>query len=100
MGWSFDYGLLSGCMCVLLGKNILYTGDSLFLLSNGPDKKERTKFNEHIGMHKGAIFNFGSTACTLLIGLNIKFYEIFTKQPVNPLFSNKLPYDKISSESK
>ena len=29
MGWSFDYGLLSGCMCVLLGKNIQYTGDSL-----------------------------------------------------------------------
>ena len=87
-------------MCVLLGKNILYTGDSLFLLSNGPDKKERTKFNEHIGMHKGAIFNFGSTACTLLIGLNIKFYEIFAKQPVNPLFSNELPYEKISSESK
>ena len=49
-------------------------------------------------MNKGAIFNFVST--TLLIGLNIKFYEIFTKQPVNPLFSNKLPYDKISSESK
>ena len=71
-----------------------------FLLSNGPDKKERTKCNEHIGMHKGAIFNFGSTTCTLLIGLNIKFYEIFAKQPVNPLFSNELPYDKISSESK
>ena len=51
-------------------------------------------------MHKGAIFNFGSTACTLLIGLNIKFYEIFAKQPVNPLFSNELPYEKISSESK
>ena len=65
-----------------------------FLLSNGPDKKERTKCNEHIGMHKGAIFNFGSTTCTLLIGLNIKFYEVFAKQPVNPLFSNKLPYDK------
>ena len=50
-----------------------------FLLSNGPDKKERTKCNEHIGKNKGAIFNFVST--TLLIGLNIKFYEIFAKQP-------------------
>ena len=48
------------------------------LLSNGPDKKERTKRNEHVGMQKGALFSIVST--TLLIGLNIKFYEIFARQ--------------------
>ena len=47
-------------------------------LSNGPDKKERTKRNEHVGMQKGALFSIVST--TLLIGLNIKFYEIFARQ--------------------
>ena len=51
-----------------------------FLLSNGPGKKERTKCNGHVGMQKGAIFNLVST--TLLSGLNIKFYEIFSKQHV------------------
>ena len=45
--------------------------------SNGPHKKERTKSNEHVGMQKGAIFTVVST--TLLIGLNIKFCEIFAK---------------------
>lgn len=37
-------------------------------------------------MHKGGNFTIVST--TLLIGLNIKFYEIFTKQHIyHPLFS-------------
>ena len=39
------------------------------------DKKERTKRNEHVGMPKGANITIVST--TLLIGLNIKSYEIF-----------------------
>ena len=39
------------------------------------DKKERTKCNEHVGMPKGANITIVST--TLLIGLNIKSYEIF-----------------------
>ena len=46
-------------------------------LSNGADKKERTKRNEHVGMQKGAIFTIVSN--TLLIGLNIKFCEMFVK---------------------
>ena len=49
-------------------------------LSNGPDKKERTKRSEHVGMQKGANFTIVSTK--VLIGLNIKFYEIFAKQHV------------------
>ena len=52
----------------------------LIHLSNGPDKKERTKRNEHFRMQKGAIFTIVST--TFLIGLNIKFYKIFAKQHV------------------
>ena len=54
--------------------------------SNGPDKKERTKRNENVGMQKSASFTIVST--TLMIGLNI----------YNPLFSDQLPYNKISSE--
>ena len=49
----------------------------MYRLSSGPDKKERTKRNEHAVMQKGAILTIVST--TLLIGLNIKFYEIFSK---------------------
>ena len=49
-------------------------------LRNGPDKNERTKPNEQVRMQKGANFTFVST--TLLIGFNIKFYEIFSKQHV------------------
>ena len=45
-----------------------------------PDKKERTKRNEHIGMQKGGNFTIVST--TLVIGLNIKFLEIFAKRHV------------------
>ena len=37
--------------------------------SNGPDKKERTKRNENVGMQKSANFTIVST--TLMIGLNI-----------------------------
>ena len=37
-------------------------------LSNDPDKKERTKHDEHVGMQKGA--NFAVVSTTLLIGLN------------------------------
>ena len=51
-----------------------------FSLSNGPDKKERPKRSEHVGMQKGASFTIVSTK--VLIGLNIKFYEIFAKQHV------------------
>ena len=54
--------------------------------SNGPDKKERTKRNENVGMQKSDNFTIVST--TLMIGLNI----------YNPLFSDQLPYKKISSE--
>ena len=62
------------------------------------DKKKRTKRNEHVGMQKGANFTIFST--TLLIGLNIKFYEVFSCIYINPFFSIQLPYCKISSESK
>ena len=48
------------------------------------DKKKRTKHNEHVGMQKGANFTIFST--TLLIGLNIKFYEIFSCIYINPFF--------------
>ena len=50
-------------------------------------------------MQKGANFTIVSTK--VLIGLNIKFYEIFAKQHVHQsFFSIQLPYNKISSESK
>ena len=39
------------------------------------------KLIHNVGMQKGAIFTIVSTI--LLIGLNIKFYEIFAKQHVN-----------------
>ena len=38
-----------------------------FWLSNGPEEKERTKCNEHVGMQKGANFIL---SVTLLIGFN------------------------------
>ena len=50
------------------------------MLSNGPDKKERPKRSEHIGMQKGANFTIVSTKVP--IGLNIKCCEIFAKQQV------------------
>ena len=49
------------------------------VLSNGLDKKESTNRDEHVGMHKVLkVLTLVSTI--LLIGLNSKFYEIFTKQ--------------------
>ena len=42
------------------------------------------KRSEHVGMQKGANFTFVSTM--VLIGLNIKFYEIFAKQHVHQSF--------------
>ena len=69
------------------------------LLSNGADKKERTKRNEHIGMQRGVNFTIVST--TLLIGLNTNLTKSSqSSMYINPLFSNQLPYNKISSESK
>ena len=54
----------------LLSKNNLF---KVFLLnlSNGPDKKERTKHNEHVGMQKNA--NFIAVSTILLIGLDSEF---------------------------
>ena len=53
-------------------------------------------------MQKGA--NFATIVSTkVLIGLSIKFNEIFAKQhcaDMNPFFSIQLPHNKISSESK
>ena len=46
--------------------------------------RERTKRKEHVGMPKGARITIVST--TLLIGLNIKFYEIFSCIYINPFF--------------
>ena len=51
-------------------------------------------------MQKGA--NFSSVCISLLIGLNIKFYE-YTSQSsiyIYSLFSKQLPYNKILSRSK
>ena len=48
--------------------------------SNDSDKRERTKRIEHVGKRKDA--NFTIVFTTLLIGLNIKFYEIFAKHRV------------------
>ena len=50
-------------------------------LSDGPDKKERTKTQWTRWNAKSANFTIVST--NVLIGLNIKFYEIFTKQHVH-----------------
>ena len=58
--------------------------------------RERTKRKEHVGMPKGVNITIVST--TLLIGLNIKFYEIAACILI-PFFSSQLPYCKISSES-
>ena len=53
-------------------------------------------------MQKGA--NFATIVSTkVLIGLSIKFNEIFAKQhctDMNLFFSIQLPHNKISSESK
>ena len=44
-------------------------------------RRKGPKRNEHVGMQKHANFTIVSTK--VLIGLNIKFYEIFTKQNVD-----------------
>ena len=59
----------------------------IILLSDSPDKKERTKHNEHIGMQKDANFTVLST--TLLIGLNIKFYKVFAKKQLSNVLLTK-----------
>ena len=65
----------------------------IFNISNGPDKKERTKCNEPVGMQKDDNFSILST--TLLIGLNINFLRNLCKAA-----ANQFPYNKILSESK
>ena len=65
-------------------------------LSNGSDKKETTKRNEHVGMQKGAYFC--SLPTTLLNGFNMKFLRNLRIAFI--IFSDHLPYNKISSESK
>ena len=59
----------------------------IFNISNGPDKKERTKCNEPVGMQKDDNFSILST--TLLIGLTLNFYEIFAKQQLTNFLITK-----------
>ena len=62
-------------------------------------RRKGPKRSEHVRMQKGANFTIVSTM--VLIGLNVKFYEIFeSSMHINPFFSIQLPYNKISSESK
>ena len=65
-------------------------------LSDGSDKKETTKRNEHVGMQKGAYFC--SLPTTLLNGFNMKVLRNLRIAFI--IFSDHLPYNKISSESK
>ena len=65
-------------------------------LSDGSDKKETTKRSEHVGMQKGAYFC--SLPTTLLNGVNMKFLRNLRIAFI--IFSDHLPYNKISSESK
>ena len=65
-------------------------------LSDGSDKKETTKRNEHVGMQNGAYFC--SLPTTLLNGFNMKFLRNLRIAFI--IFSDHLPYNKISSESK
>ena len=65
-------------------------------LSDGSDKKETTKRHEHVGMQKGAYFC--SLPTTLLNGFNMKFLRNLRIAFI--IFSDHLPYNKISSESK
>ena len=44
-------------------------------------RRKGPKRSKHVGMQNGAHFTIVST--NVLIGLNIKFYEIFTKQHVH-----------------
>ena len=43
-------------------------------------RRKRPKRSEHVGMQKGA--NFTIVSIKVLIGLNIKFYEILATQHV------------------
>ena len=43
-------------------------------------RRKGPKCSEHVEMQKGA--NFAIVSTMVLIGLNIKFYEIFAKQHV------------------
>ena len=61
--------------------NVQVNGKIVRALSNGPDKKERTKRNEHVRMQRGG--NFTIVPMALLIGFKIKVYEIFAKQHAN-----------------
>ena len=45
-------------------------------------RRKAPKRSEHIRMQKGATCNFTIVSTMVLIGLNIKFYEIFAKQHV------------------
>ena len=46
-------------------------------------RRKAPKRSEHSGMQKGATCNFTIVSTmVLIIGLNIKFYEIFAKQHV------------------
>ena len=65
-------------------------------LSDGSDKKETTKRNEHVGMQKGAYFC--SLPTTLLNGFNMKCLRNLRIAFI--IFSDHLPCNKISSESK
>ena len=44
-------------------------------------RRKGPKRSEHVRMHKSANFTIVSTM--VLIGLNVKFYEIFAKQHVH-----------------
>ena len=49
----------------------------------GPDKKERTKRNEYVGMYNGLkLLILLLSLINSVTGLNIKFYGIFAKQHV------------------
>ena len=51
--------------------------------SNGPDKKERTKRNEHVGMYNALmVLILLLPLINSVTGLHIKFYGIFAKQHV------------------
>jgi len=51
-------------------------------LSNGPDKKERTKRNEHVGMQNGANFTIVSSSLWLVSTSN------FTKSSQSSMYIN------------
>ena len=63
------------------------------MLSNGPDKKERTKGNEHVKVQKGANI-------TIVMNFWLVQTSNFNKSSqsnmyINPSFSKQLPCNKI-----